>query len=147
MRTTPTIPALRFNATGELLSIHTVMPIDWDKGVNCSIDWVWSLAANESNNDELSITCDYVTVKKETTGAGIAKASTQLTPTTTFTTANGLATGDIYTMSATLDKDDSNNGYFVGDKATGFCLEFHLTNTTGVAAIHFIAGCINYSAV
>ncbi len=145
--TTPTIPALLFNATGELLSTHTVMPVDWDKGQNCSIDWVWSLSANESNNDVLSITCDYVAIKKETTGAGIAKTSTQLTPTTTVTTANGLAIGDIYTMSATLDKDDTNNGFNVGDKTTGLCFEFHLTNTTGVGEAHFISGCINYIAI
>lgn len=142
---TPTIPVLLFNATNELLSLHTVMPIDWDKSKDCSVDFVWSLSSNESNNDVLSVTIDYVAVKKNTTGAGIAKTSTALTPTTTVTTANGLAIGDIYTMSAILAQDDSNNGFAAGDDTTGFCLEFHLTNTTGVADIHFVGGCINYS--
>ncbi len=141
---TPTIPVLLFNATNELLSLHTVMPINWDKGADCSIDFVWSLSSNETNDDVLSITVDYVAVRKNTTGAGIAKTSTQLTPTLTLTTANGLAIGDIYTMSATLSASDSDNGFSFGDNTTGFCFEFHLTNTTAVADIHFVGGCVNY---
>ncbi len=144
---TPTIPALHFNATNELLSVHSVMPVDWDKDVNASIDFVWSLSTGQSNNDVLSITIDYVAIQKEISGAGIAKTSTQLLLTTTVTTANGLAIGDIYTMSATLDKDDANNGFSGGDGTTGFCFEFHLTNITGVTEADFIAGCVNYEAL
>ncbi len=142
--TTPTIPVLLFNATNELLSLHTVMPINWDKAQDTSIDFVWSLSSVEVNLDVLSITIDYVTIKKNTTGAGIAKTSTQLIPTVTMTTANGLAVGDIYTMSATLAAADGSNGFGAGDDVTGFCFEFHLTNLTGVADIHFVGGCVNY---
>ena len=141
---TPTIPLLLFNATNELLSLHVVMPTNWDKDQDCTLDFVWSLASNQTNNDVLSVTVDYVAIQKETTGAGIAKTSTQLTPTLTVTTANGLATGDIYTMAATLAAADGSNGFTGGDKTTGFYFEFHLTNLTGVADIHFVGGCINY---
>ncbi len=142
--TTPTIPVLLFNATNELLSLHTVMPVNWDKAQDCSLDFVWSLSTGQTNGDVLSITVDYVTLQKETTGAGIAKTSTQLTPTTTVTTANGLAIGDIYTMGTTIAAADGSNGFAVDDKTVGFCFEFHLTNLTDVADVHFVAGCVNY---
>ncbi len=145
--TTPTIPALQFNATGELLSAHVVMPVDWDKENNCTLDLVFSLRAIEVNNDELSITVDYTVPKKLVTAAGVAKTSTQLTPTLDVTTANGLAVGDIYVISTTLDRNDTNNGFAFGDTALGFCIEFHLTNTDEIADIDFIAGCINYTAL
>jgi len=145
--TTPTVPALLFNATNELLSAHVVMPINWDKNVDVSLEWVWSLSTGQTNNDVLSITIDYVTIRRNTTGAGVGKTSTQNTPTTTLITANGLAVGDIHTMSTTLSGADGNNGYSGGDNSTGFCFEFHLTNLTGVADIHFISGCINFTAL
>lgn len=145
--TTPTIPALLFNATNELLSAHVVMPINWDKDVDISLDFVWSLSSGQTNNDVLSITVDYVTIRKNTTGAGIGKTSTQNTPTLAITTENGLAIGDIYTMSTTLSGANGDNGYSGGDNSTGFCFEFHLTNLTGVVDIHFISGCINFTAL
>ena len=145
--TTPAIATLRHNATNETTSSHVVMPADWDKSKNCSIDIIWSLRDVEVNNDVLSITIDYVTISKNTTGAGIAKTSTQLLPTVTVTTANGLAIGDIYSMGATLLASDSDNGFGVGDNAIGFCFEFHLTNLVGVVDIDAISGCINYEAL
>ena len=144
---TPTIAALQLNATGEITSCHVVMPIDWDKSGDCTVDLVWSLRATETNNDVLSVTIDYVAIQKNTTGAGIAKTSTQLTPTVTVTTANGLAVGDIYTMAATLAAADGSNGFAADDDTVGFCFEFHLTNTTGVADVDCISGCINYEAL
>ena len=144
---TPTIATLQHNATNELTSCHVVMPIDWDKSKDCTVDLLWSLRAAETNNDVLSITIDYVTVFKNTTAAGVAKTSTQLTPTVTVTTANGLASGDIYGMSATLAAADSDNGFGTGDNSIGFCFEFHLTNITGVADIDCISGCVNYEAL
>ena len=144
---TPVIGALQHNATNELTSCHVVMPADWDKTVNATLDMVCSLRATEDNNDVLSCTIDYVSIKKNTTGAGVAKTSTQLTPTVTVTTANGLAVGDIYVMSATLSESDSNNGFDSGDDTIGFCFEFHLTNTTGVGDIDLVSGCINYGAL
>ena len=142
--TTPTIPALLFNATNELLSAHVIMPQNWDHSVDASFDMVWSLAANQTNNDVLSTTVDYTVPIKLSTGDGVAKTSTQLTPTVTVTTANGLATGDIYVVSGTLASADAINP-FSAAAALGFCLEFHMTNTTGVASAHFIAACINFT--
>ena len=143
---TPTIAALQHNAIGELTSCHVVMPADWDKTVDVTFDLVFSLRATEDNNDVLSVTVDYTTILKNTTGSGPGRTSTQLTPTVTVTTANGLAIGDVYTMSATLDKDDASNAYSGVANAIGFCFEFHLTNTTGVEDIDCISGCINYEA-
>lgn len=145
--TTPTVPSLQFNATGELCSAHVVMPADWDKTKDCTFDLVFSLRAIEDNDDVLSITVDYTAIKKTTTGAGVNKTSTQLTPTVTVTTANGLAVGDVYVVSATLAQTDGNNGFGSGDKTAGFCFEFHLTNTTGVGDVDLISGCVNYEAL
>lgn len=143
--TTPTIPVLLFDATNELLSFHVVMPIDWDKTKDVSFDLIFSLVNTETDADTLSITIDYTTIFKNTTGAGVAKTSTQLTPTVDVTTANGLAIGDIYTMSATLAAADANNGFIRGDKSVGFCAEFHMTNIDEVEDIHFLGGCVNYT--
>ncbi len=145
--TTPTIASLQHNATNEITSCHVVMPADWDKTVDISFDLVFSLRATEDNNDVLSVTVDYTTILKNTTGSGAGRTSTQLTPTVTVTTANGLAVGDVYTMSATLDKDDASNAYSGVANAIGFCFEFHLTNITGVADIDCISGCVNYEAL
>jgi len=141
---TPTIPVLLFDATNELLSFHVVMPIDWDKTKDCTMDLVFSLVNTETDADTLSVTIDYTTIFKNTTGAGVAKTSTQLTPTIDVSTANGLAIGDIYTMSVTLAAADANNGFIRGDKSVGFCAEFHLTNIDEVTDIHFLGGCVNY---
>jgi len=142
--TTPTIPALTFNDTNELLSAHIIMPQEWDKTADCSFDLVFCLASVQSNNDVLSVTIDYVAIKKNTTGAGFEKTSTQNLSTVTVTTANGLAIGDTYVMVSVLSAADSNNGFSSGDNVIGFGFEFHLTNTTGVADINFVSGCINY---
>lgn len=143
---TPTIPTLQFNATGELCSAHVIMPADWDKSKDCTFDLVFSLRETETNDDVLSLTVDYTAIKKNTTGAGITKTSTQLTPTVTVTTANGLAVGDVYVITATLSAADGSNGFSAGDATAGFGFEFHLTNTTGVADVDLISGCINYEA-
>ncbi len=145
--TTPAIAALQHNATNELTSCHVVMPADWDKTADCSFDLVFALRATETNNDVLSVTVDYTTILKNTTGSGPGRTSSQLTPTVTVTTANGLAIGDVYTMTATLDKDDASNAYNAVANAIGFCFEFHLTNITGVADIDCISGCVNYVAL
>ena len=145
--TTPTIASLQHNATNELTSCHVIMPADWDKTVDATFDLVWSLRATEDNDDVLSVTVDYTTILTNTTGSGVGRTSTQLTPTATVTTANGLAVGDIYTITATLDKDDGSNPYSGVANAIGFCFEFHLTNITGVADADCISGCINYEAL
>lgn len=145
--TTPTIPVLLFNATNELLSFSTVMPANWDKSKDCSLAFILGLASAQSNNDTLDMTVDYVTIKKNTTGAGVAKTSTQLTPSIDVTTATGLAIGDVYVISMVLAAADSDNGFALDDEAIAFCAELHLTNVTEVADIHLISGCINYESL
>lgn len=144
--TTPTIGVFQLNATTELLSIFFQLPVDWDKQSNVSFDLVCGLRANETNGDDLDLTYDYVTISKNTTGAGLAKTSTAVTTSTELTTANGLASGDIYVVSRSLDKNDANNGWGFGDSVTGIGIEFHLTNTTTVADISIIGGQLNYTA-
>lgn len=144
--TTPEINSLALTATNDLVDAHVAMPIDWDKSVDCTFDLVFCLRATETDSDVLSITVDYNRIKKNTTAQGPDKASTQLTPTATVTTANGLAVNDVYVVSGTLAQADGTNGFAADDNTAGFCFQFHLTNTTGVSSIKFIGGCINYEA-
>ncbi len=144
---TPTIPALHFDATNELLAVHVIMPTDWDKSVDCKLALLFSLASTQLNGDVLDIILDYVTPEVDTTGAGFSKTSTQLTPSLVMTTANGLAVDDLHEMFISLDKDDVNNGYIVGDNHVGFCFEFHLANLVGVVDINFVAGELIYEAI
>ncbi|MEE9312117.1 MAG: hypothetical protein V3V10_06845, partial [Planctomycetota bacterium] len=67
--------------------------------------------------------------------------STQITGQVTVTTGEGLAAGDMYDMTLTMLQNDANNP---AAGALGPALEFHLTNTTGVAAADLVAGCVNY---
>jgi len=143
---TPTADVTLLNATGDLLSVYIHMPGDWDKQNDITIDIVWSLVIAEANTDTLSVTCDYVSVQKETTSSGIGKNSTQVTATVDATTAFGLAIGDIYTTTFTLDKDDATNGWSDGDKTIGLVFEVKMTNVTQVASIHFVGGQLNYIA-
>lgn len=144
--TTPTIDALLFDATNELASTFVMMPLDWDRSKDVNLFLVCSLAANETDSDSLDWTLDYTVPIQLSTGNGVARTSTQLTTTQTLTTANGLATGDIYVSSFTLASADATNPFSDAD-ALGFALEIHLTNVATVAAIHLIAGCIGYEAL
>ncbi len=140
--TTPTVPALRFAATNELVSLFEVMPLNWDQG-DVEIILIWSLAAGEIDADQLSVTVDYTAPIDLSTGNGIAKTSTQLTDDLLVSTANGLAAGDIYSQTFTLLAADATNPLA---NAVGFALELHLTNLVGVASADLIGACINYTA-
>ena len=145
--TTPTIDVTLLNATTELLSMYVHMPKDWDKDTDIDIELAWSLAQGETTADTLSLTCDYVMTKKETTGEGLAATSDTTTTTVDATTAFGVAQGDIYTTTFTLDKDDANNGWAFGDKTVGIGFEVHMTNITEVVDINFVGGTLNYTAL
>lgn len=141
--TTPTVPTLLFSATGELLTLATMMPFNFDRGVDIQLILVWSLAAAETNGDTLDVTLDYTVGIVGVTGSGPDKASTQVTGQVTVTTAEGLAVGDIYTMSINLPRADATNPYTDPD-AGAFSMEMHLTNVTGVSSAHLIGACIAY---
>lgn len=141
--TTPTVPALLFSATNELLSIGSLMPLNWDRTVDVDLILVWALAAVQLNLDTLDVTVDYVVPLYNTGGAGPAKASTQVTGQVTAVTGE-LAIGDPYAMTIPLNRADATNPYTSAD-TVGFAFELHLTNVTGVASANFLGACINYA--
>ncbi len=139
--TTPTVDALQFSATNQLVSTFFPLPFNMDRTVNPELVLIWSLAATEINNDTLDLTLDYTAPIDLSTGSGIAKASTQLTPALTVTTANGLAIGDIYTQTIPFAVGDATNPLA---SAIGLAIEFHLTNVTGVGTVDLIGACLGY---
>lgn len=142
--TTPTIEAQRFAATNELISIYVSLPVEADLSQNISLVLQWSLVSAETDADTLDVTCDYTATVPNSTGDGIAKTSTQITGQVTVTTANGLAAGDIYEMTLTIASGDATNPLA---SATGLAIEFHLTNTTGVASADFLDADLVYTAL
>jgi hypothetical protein len=139
--TTPTVDALQFAATNELVSTFFPLPFNMDRTIDPALVLIWSLAATEVNNDQLSITLDYTAPIELSTGDGVAKASTQLTDDLTVTTANGLAIGDIYTQAFSFAVADATNPLA---NAIGLAIEFHLTNLVGVAVADLIGACLAY---
>ncbi len=140
--TTPTVPALQFDATGELASLYHSLPAEMDKTVDLILRLQFSLANVQLNGDTCDFTCDYTAVTT-TTAEGIAKTSTQVTG--QFTTVTGrLAVGDMYSMDITLPAADATNPL---TNAIGVAFEIHLTNVTGVAAIHLVDGDFIFDAV
>ncbi len=139
--TTPTVDALHFDATAELVSTFFPLPFNMDRTVNPQLVLIWSLSATEVNADTLDITLDYTAPIDLSTGNGIAKASTQLTDSLSVTTANGLAIGDIYSQSFAFAVGDATNPL---TSAIGLAIEFHLTNLTGVGEADLIGACFAY---
>lgn len=146
--TTPVVAALLFDATAELASLNIVMSPDWDKAQDVSVVLVFALVNAQSDAEVLSVTFDYIRVKKDTTAEGVAAArtSTQVLATKAVATATGLAVGDVYLLTATLDKDDANNGWAADDDTVMIVAEFHLTNLTGVAAMHVLGARLLYES-
>jgi hypothetical protein len=139
--TTPTVDALQFAATNELVSTFFALPFNMDRTVDPQLVLIWSLVNAETNGDQLSITMDYTAPIDLSTGDGVAKASSQILDNLTVTTANGLAIGDIYTQAFSFPVADATNPI---TNAIGLAIEFHLTNTVGVAAIDLIGACLGY---
>jgi len=142
--TSPEIGVLLFDAVNELGSVYMSLPDDCDKTQDMRLDLDCSLVNIQLNNDSLDWTLDYTAPQALTTGAGIAKTSTQVTSSTTITTGNGLAVGDIYVASFTISAGDATNPLA---NAVGLALEGHLTNVTGVAAIHLLSAHLHYKAL
>jgi hypothetical protein len=139
--TTPTIDALRFANINELVSTFFALPFNIDRTVDPQLVLIWSLAAGETNGDQLSVTMDYTAPIDLSTGNGVAKASSQILDNLTVTTANGLAIGDIYTQTFSFPVADATNPI---TNAIGIAVEFHLTNTTGVGSIDLLGACMGY---
>ncbi len=140
--TTPVVPALLFDAVAETANVNITLPSDADRSVDMRLILVVALSSVQTNADTLDWTCDYVTSAENTTGDGPAKTSTQITATTTVTTGNGLAIGDVYTVVLTFPNGDATNP--VNAAATILSAEIHMTNVTGVADIHVLGAQLAY---
>jgi len=141
--TTPTIPVLLFDATNELITLTFIVPSDMNARVDFTLDLHFALIQTETNGTTADGTIDYISLDSDQ-GQLYTKTSTQITASTTVTTAKGLATATGYIMSFTIDADDSNNPAALTNGEMIF--EFHLTNVTGVNAIHATGARINYTA-
>ena len=143
--TTPTIGVLLFDATAETGSVFVTMPQNWDRTQDCGLTLYCALTSTRTNGESLDITLDYTVPVALTTGSGAGKTSTQKTASRTVTTAEGLAAGDVYPVSFTLESGDATNPFTSSD-AVGFGLEIHLTNVTGVPAFHLLGIRLDYTA-
>ncbi len=141
---TPRIPALRFDAVAELASLYVALPADMDRSQNAILRIQFALIAAPSDGATLDATCNYTAALANSTGSGPAKASTSITGQTTVTTANGLATGDVYTMDITFVAADGTNPLA---NAVGIAFEINLTNITGVIGMDVIDGNLIYEAL
>lgn len=141
--TTPQTAVLLFDSTNEVAGVYVNFPDDMDKTQDIRFDINISLVNAETNNDVLSITMDYVAPIENSTGNGLDKTSTQVLATKTVTTAAGLAINDMYILQLPISATDATNPLA---NSIGVSLDIHLTNTTGVAAIHTINGHLHYVA-
>lgn len=141
--TTPTIAVLRFAATNELISQYIAFPADMDKTAAMAIHIEWCLVSGQTNGDTMDWTIDYVCPRENSTGNGLAKTSTQVNGTTTVTTGNGLAAGDVYSTTISITPGDATNPTA---NANGIALELHMTDTSGVASVDLISLHLNYTA-
>lgn len=140
--TTPTVPALLFDATNELASLYHSLPTEADLTVDMTLRLQFSLSSIQVNADTCDFTCDY-TAPTLVTAEGIAKTSTQVTG--QFTAVTGrLAVGDVYVMDITFAAADATNPLA---SAVGLAFEIHLTNVTGVADVHLLDGDLIYQAI
>jgi len=142
--TTPAVPALLFDAIAETASVYTPFFPDMDLSKDIIVKIQFALVNAETNGDTVSLTINYVVPVSLTTGSGPDKTSTQLLPTRTVTTGEGLAINDLYEIEATISAADATNPLAGG---AGVGIEIHLTNTTGVAAIHVIDARLEYKAL
>jgi len=143
--TTPSVAALLFDATNELISFNLIPPEDMDLRKDFTIDVHFALVNAQVNSDVASGTIDYISFDSAANEV-LTKTSTQITASETITTAGGLAIDTAYVMQFTVDVSDATNP--IEDLVNGqIAFEFHLTNLTGVAAIHVTGAHINYTAL
>jgi len=141
--TTPTIPVLLFDAIGELVSLYIPFPTNMDKTATMTLRLFVALSTTESDSDTLDLTTDYTAPLSLSGSNGVGKASTQITDSLTVTTANGLASGDMYELDIAFAPGDATNPTA---SANGLALEFHLTNVTNVGEFHLVGGEFIYTA-
>ena len=134
--TTPSVPALNFSSTAELVSTAFAIPENYAGG-DVTIHLWWALSQVQVNLDQLDITMDYITVDNLD---NILKTSSPLVRNVTVTTPK-LAIGDVYEMAFTLAELAAGNTIGAGKK---IIFEIHLRNTTGVAEADLIEAHAEY---
>lgn len=142
--TSPEVPALLFDAVAETASVYQSFLADTDRSQDLTLRIQFALVNAETNGDALSATLDYVVPVVGVTGSGPTKTSTQVLATKTVTTGEGLAVGDVYEIEFPISAADATNPTAAG---AGIAWEFHLTNTTGVAAVHVLDADLDYKAL
>ena len=142
--TSPEVPALLFDAIAETASVYTSFLPDMDLSQDMTVMVQFALVNVQLNGDVLDLTINYVVPIAGTTASGPTKTSTQLTPTRTVTTGEGLAIGDVYEITTTISAGDATNPLSGGG---GIAIEIHLTNLTDVAAIHVLDADLEYIAL
>ena len=142
--TTPSTPALLFDATAELVSGSFELPVNYAGG-DVTFILYGALVNVQLNGDVWSWNVDYLAVTPGTTGEGITKASTNLTPSRTITTGEGLAVDDVYDLVITFSAADGTNPLSTAVKLIVF--EMGLANLTGVAAIHALHAVVEFDAL
>lgn len=145
--TTPAVPAAFSSTTAHYYRSNITMPLDWNKNEDVDIRYQIGPVFAETDGDEMSWTLDYIAMVKETTAKGPLKTSTQMTTDVTLTTAFGVAAGDIYDLVFTLDKDNSDNGWALGDKTVSIAFDLHLTNITDVQWVRVYGISLDYTAL
>ncbi len=141
--TTPSIPGYFFTETAGILQIMIPLPDDMDRTIDPTLRLFFVLTATETNGDTLDLTYDYVAMVASSTGDGSAKTSTNDTASQAVTTGNGLAIGDLYAIDLVIDAGDATNPLAGADVLV---IEFHMTNTTGVAEMDIGSGTFTYEA-
>ena len=144
--TTPSVPCFLFDSTAELINVNVVMPQNWDHTKNASLDFFWAIedAGGQTNDDELSLTMDYV-VPINAGDSALTKTNTQILATKAVTTAEGLDQHDVV-INFALPSADADNPFSDQD-AIGFYGEFHMTNLDEVASFLLTGACLNYEAL
>lgn len=93
--TTPTVEALRFDAVGESATLFVPAATEKSSTPDAGsviIGLFVELVNAQSDGDTLDLVIDYTVPKFG--GGGVTKTGTQITPSMTVTTANGLAAGN-----------------------------------------------------
>lgn len=132
--TTPAMPALLFDATGETVSIGVRVPAGYSGDADLKLRLHFALVSTETAGDDINVTLDLVCVDTDSDEA-VTQTSTQAT--VSHDLGATVTQDTVHTVELTIDYDDANNPVAAGDFLV---LEFHLTNTTTVASVHFLGG-------
>ncbi len=145
--TTPSVPVLNFSSVNELGSFTLLGPFDGDTTLlSFSLVLEIALSTNQLNGDTLNLDINYIIWEHESgsSTSSLLKTSTLVQVSKTITTAEGLTSGDTYSVSIPFDKDDVNNPILA--TSTGVCFEINMTNIAGVSEFDLVGLRLIYTA-